>query len=222
MCGVPRNTKGGRTLKLDEASTFKVASRAVKTVYQHVSSPRDAQFRQQREALAQQFRIEHNSGTASEPNEYPFFVGVFDTVAALSSRGSLFVVAAVYIVILLAASWALGQISQNFSYWVFWLILNTVCLLIALYIYTHLKFSFRLEVIWFPVVADSTSYDFFVRNFMTPSSIRMWNIPAMPFQLMSAVLTSNVFRGAIVAHRLQRLGRSIDFNNCGSRATTPT
>jgi hypothetical protein len=52
-------------------------ARGQKRVPTHVSSPRDAQFLDQRKALAQQFRSEHAS--AEDQNAYPFFIGVFDT-----------------------------------------------------------------------------------------------------------------------------------------------
>src|SRR6266700_3110678 len=57
--GIPTQTAPGVPLKRDAASARKLATTAVKSVYQHVSSPRDAQFFEQRRALAGQYRARH-------------------------------------------------------------------------------------------------------------------------------------------------------------------
>lgn len=144
QCGIPTRDRNEHPLKRDEATSFRIASHAVKTVYQHVSSPRDAQFRGQREALARKFREEYGSGDAGEPNAYPFFIGVFDTVAALANRNSLLVLLVMSAALLLLASWLLNLYSQDFWYWLFWLLISTGCILTAMYLYTHLKFAFLL------------------------------------------------------------------------------
>jgi uncharacterized protein YjbI with pentapeptide repeats/uncharacterized protein (DUF2235 family) len=140
--GIPTQNGNGKPLKRDQASARKLATRAVKTVYQHVCSPRDKQFQEQRMALAGQFRSEH----ACSENQYafPFFIGVFDTVAALSDPASLAVLSGVYLALLAAVSLVLGSITETTAYWAAWIGLNTVCVLVAAYVYTHLKFSFRL------------------------------------------------------------------------------
>jgi uncharacterized protein (DUF2235 family) len=141
--GIPTQTSPGVPLKRDAASARKLATTAVKSVYQHVSSPRDAQFFEQRRALAQQYRVRH--ACANTPDTFPFFIGVFDTVAALSNYGSLAILAALYGIALLVASLALGYLTaENAVYWAAWLVFDTVCLAGAAYIFTHLKFSFSL------------------------------------------------------------------------------
>jgi uncharacterized protein (DUF2235 family) len=141
--GIPTQDGNGRPLKRDKASVRKLATRAVKTVYQHVSSPRDMQFFAQRQALAQKFRGEY--ACSDDPSAFPYFIGVFDTVAALSDRAALVVLTAAYVALLTAASFALGSFtSEGAAYWGAWLGFDTICVLIAAYVYTHLKFSFRL------------------------------------------------------------------------------
>lgn len=54
-------------------------------MYQHVSSPRDTAYLEQRKALALQFRTKYGSDVNGTANVNPFFIGVFDTVAALGS-----------------------------------------------------------------------------------------------------------------------------------------
>lgn len=146
LCGIPTTDQKGRSLKRDLSSAQKIASRAVKTVYQHVSSPRDAKYVPQRQVLAKLFRADYRSASGydnTDPNTYPFFVGVFDTVAALSNYGSLFILGVAYLFAISAASTALAFYSFDFWYWFSWLAVDTFLLLLALYVYTHLKFSFR-------------------------------------------------------------------------------
>lgn len=143
LSGIPTQESKDKPLKRDDASARKLATRAVKSVYQHVSSPRDAQFLDQRKALAQQFRSEH--ACSEDQSAYPFFIGVFDTVAALSDLGSLLVLAGVYLALLAAVSFLLQWLTgESGGYWAAWIALGTVCVLVSAYIYTHLKFSFRL------------------------------------------------------------------------------
>ena len=86
LCGVPTTMADGRTpLFRDAGSTREIAREAVKKVYQHVSSPRDTAYIEQRKALALQFRQRYGSDQSGTPNVNPFFIGVFDTVAALGS-----------------------------------------------------------------------------------------------------------------------------------------
>jgi hypothetical protein len=143
LSGIPTQEGKDKPLKRDDASARRLATRAVKTVYQHVSSPRDAQFLDQRKALAQQFRTAH--ACSEDQSAYPFFIGVFDTVAALSDRGSLLVLAAGYLVLLAVVSFLLQWLTaESATYWAAWVTLCTGCLLVAAYIYTHLKFAFQL------------------------------------------------------------------------------
>src|SRR5450759_1574571 len=133
LSGIPTQEGEDKPLKRDDASARKLATRAVKSVYQHVSSPRDAQFLDQRKALAQQFRSEHAS--AEDQSAYPFFIGVFDTVAALSDLGSLLVLFGVYAVVLGVVSFGLSTTTnESVAYWAAWLALSTVCVLVAAYI----------------------------------------------------------------------------------------
>jgi uncharacterized protein (DUF2235 family) len=104
MCGIPTTMADGTTpLFHDEGSTRKIAKEAVKQVYQHVSSPRDTAYLEQRLALALQFRKKYGSDENGAANVNPFFIGVFDTVAALGSylmSGALLIVGIAIVVLL--------------------------------------------------------------------------------------------------------------------------
>jgi uncharacterized protein (DUF2235 family) len=94
-CGIPTHDKGGGKLKLDVNSSCRIAAYAVKHVYQFTSSRplHDTTSIQRflletRELLATRFRRDYGSAdldNADLANVYPYFIGVFDTVAALGS-----------------------------------------------------------------------------------------------------------------------------------------
>ena len=143
LSGIPTQEGKGKPLRRDDASARKLATRAVKSVYQHVSSPRDSQFLNQRTAMAELFRKEH--ACSKDQSAYPFFIGVFDTVAALSDRGSLLVLTIAYLAALAVLSLGLQWLTHDSAWgWAAWIALATFCILVAAYIYTHLKFSFSL------------------------------------------------------------------------------
>ena len=101
-CGIPTQMKDGKPLKYDARSARRIANEAVRKVYQHTSSwdqaratARQKELLAQREALAARFRKQYasagtpNPETPDPPNVYPYFVGVFDTVASLSNPVAL-------------------------------------------------------------------------------------------------------------------------------------
>jgi hypothetical protein len=108
FCGIPRRLPGGGPLPMDILGSRRLAERAVKDVYQFCSSYDKTKvgkylrfMLETREAIAAKFRIEHNSSVFNKDSEkanvFPYFVGVFDTVAALGHRGlGVVVVSAVF------------------------------------------------------------------------------------------------------------------------------
>jgi uncharacterized protein (DUF2235 family) len=116
LCGVPTTMPDGRTpLYRDAGSTRKIAKEALRKVYQHVSSPRDSAYLDQRKALALQFRGKYGCDADDAPNANAFFVGVFDTVAALGS----YLLSAV-LVIGWAVVIAIISYAQSFFFFSFW------------------------------------------------------------------------------------------------------
>jgi uncharacterized protein (DUF2235 family) len=94
FCGVPTRDVGGRPLKRDIKNIKRIASEAVKQVYQHtesvqvINNDREKELLTQRSILADRFRQAYGSGDSTgdrKPNVYPYFVGVFDTVASLAN-----------------------------------------------------------------------------------------------------------------------------------------
>jgi uncharacterized protein (DUF2235 family) len=105
FCGIPRKLPGNAALPMDEKGSRALAEIAVKDVYQFCSSykpgesPRKDFLLSTREAIAKKFRKEHgcSSGAGGEEkaNVFPYFIGAFDTVAALGHKGLFSLVVAV-------------------------------------------------------------------------------------------------------------------------------
>lgn len=145
LCGVPTKMPDGSPLRRDVATTTKIAREAVKSIYQHVSSPSDKVYLPQRIALAARFRRKYGSDVDSASNSAPFFIGVFDTVASLGSY------------ILSAAMIAGGVLTtllvsflQSFFLFPLWPTflwsLGAIGLLAAVgYVWTHVKYTTNLE-----------------------------------------------------------------------------
>jgi T6SS, Phospholipase effector Tle1-like, catalytic domain len=105
-CGIPRHLPDGTPLQLDLKGSRALAEHAVKDVYQFCSSYERAKIgsyltfmMRTRDAIAAKFRSEHGSSVikdgAEQANVFPYFIGVFDTVAALGNKwlGPIVVVA---------------------------------------------------------------------------------------------------------------------------------
>jgi hypothetical protein len=96
-CGVPRQRPGGAPLRRDPKSARQLAEHAVKDVYQFCSSynrreigPYRKFIMETRDKIAVQFREQHGCSVTVDgverPNAFPYFIGVFDTVAALGHK----------------------------------------------------------------------------------------------------------------------------------------
>ena len=162
MCGIP-TASGGKPLLRDVGSSTKLAARAVKTVYQHVSSPRDEKYVEQRSELAAAFRQKYGANDpddAKEPNAYPFFIGVFDTVASLSNTGSLIILCLGYFALHIGLAVALAYAFPPFQFWYWfgWIAVWTACAVVASYVYTHLKFAWRVPGQFFWDVIHLTTF----------------------------------------------------------------
>jgi hypothetical protein len=154
-CGIPRHLPGGAPLRLDVEGSRELAEHAVKDVYQFCSSYDRAkvgaylQFMlRTRDAIATKFRGEHGcsvtNGAAEQANVFPYFIGVFDTVAALGNKwlAPLIIVVVITIPIGLhflgawlepAYPWA-GKIARDVGY-------MSVFLALLVYLKNYLKIA---------------------------------------------------------------------------------
>ena len=102
----------------DVAGSKKLAKYAVKHVYQFTSSRKKYEatayqkfLLQTRERLAMRFRMDclaFDPAHPIHPNNYPYFVGVFNTVAALGSLAQATHFAVVYVIGAAVGSWFLS------------------------------------------------------------------------------------------------------------------
>jgi uncharacterized protein (DUF2235 family) len=145
LCGIPTTMKDGSPLRRDPKTTKAIASEAVKTVYQHVSSPKDTKYLGQRRALAARFRARHHSDLDGAANEVPYFIGVFDTVAALGSLGLLMVLGILALGFAALASWLLSLLGLSFVRWFSILGVAAIGAGVIGFLRTYLKFATDLE-----------------------------------------------------------------------------
>lgn len=90
LCGVPVVDADGKSIPRAGKALRRIAEEAVHTVYEHGAGHPRAKYEDEREEQARRFRNKYSTQN-SEKNErgdiVPYFIGVFDTVAALGSTG---------------------------------------------------------------------------------------------------------------------------------------
>jgi uncharacterized protein (DUF2235 family) len=160
-CGVPSHMPDGSPIKRDPASSQALATYAVRSVYQFGSSKKGDPYKEDRYELARRFRREHRSGDDQRSNAAPYFIGVWDTVAALGAswtRLSLFAIGLIGVIALLAFGIAyllshtiLGSLLSVELFWrsFWWLIAGLAIIGAVAYLYTHVKFATGLSRPWY-------------------------------------------------------------------------
>lgn len=87
LCGVPTQDGRGNAMPRQGSRLRAIANEAVRCVYEHGAGRKRAAFEPEREEKARRFRAKYAAGTTEASNVVPYFIGVFDTVAALGSKG---------------------------------------------------------------------------------------------------------------------------------------
>ena len=168
-CGIPTHYPDGTRLKLDVRSSKNVAAYAVKHIYQYATSrrPEHSNWYQKfqletRRRIAERFRREYRSADEKDPglaNEHPYFIGVFDTVAALGSfRKSVMLAIGFLFLAAIVALYIVSTVPAGFFNWIpfmewlvpYWqwlylylaFIAGAVLYSIGAFIYTHVKWDF--------------------------------------------------------------------------------
>lgn len=167
LCGVPTVDAEGNPIVRYGSDLRKIADEAVHTVYEHGAGRERGKgvFEAEREEQARRFRVKYKTQDHPELNQrgnvVPYFIGVFDTVAALGSSGRQLIV--VWVAILLTALVVAGLISwaASFSLLVFGALLAIVAIGIGVYLY---KTRFKI-----------------IRNFPQEGDVR-WHLAAWRFK----------------------------------------
>ena len=145
LCGVPTTMADGTTpLFRDDGSTRKIAKEAVKKVYQHVGSPKDTAYLEQRKALALQFRKKYGSDENGSANAGPFFIGVFDTVAALGSTPLLVALVVAVVSIIALFSYVQSLFLLPFLPVMLWSLGVSLLIAAVWYLVTHVQYAIGL------------------------------------------------------------------------------
>jgi uncharacterized protein (DUF2235 family) len=87
LCGVPTKTPDGPLMRYRKA-VKDIAWEAVDTVLEHGAGHPREEFEAERLELARRFQVKYGSGDGSDSNAAAYFIGVFDTVAALGASGT--------------------------------------------------------------------------------------------------------------------------------------
>jgi hypothetical protein len=132
-CGIPRHLPDGSPPRRDPKSIHKLAEHAVKNVYQFCPSYSRKETRgyrlfllETRDAIAAQFRKQHGSlqiaNDVERANVVPYFIGVFDTVAALGHKYLGPTLVALSIALLFGLHYLGGVLEPTFPWagWVAW------------------------------------------------------------------------------------------------------
>src|SRR6266542_1283724 len=165
MCGVPVRDKEGKPLRKDEKTTRRVAEEGVKKVYQQTESrktfrtERERELNSQRDELAHRFRRKYASANPVDPNKanvYPYFIGAFDTVAAVARplvATSMFLVA--LLILALLSSVIPNWLGFHFGFWIWFLGLGGLGLLTVFFILAvslvRVEFGLPRTRKWWPV-----------------------------------------------------------------------
>lgn len=158
LCGIPTRYKTGDPLLRDEKTARRIAKEAVKKVYQHTESRKTFRTQRlkelfsQREELGRRFRERYASNDATRPNNanvYPYFIGVFDTVASLAEpvlAVSLFLAAILFLAL---PTWGIvSWLGSDVRFWTWFAALAGGGILLAgLSLLTSLiRFEFGLPI----------------------------------------------------------------------------
>jgi uncharacterized protein (DUF2235 family) len=140
LCGVPVKDAEGKPIPRAGRALRQIADEAVHDVYDHGASAERAKLESEREEKARRFRVKYGtedeeSGQNQRANAPPYFIGVFDTVAALGAAGikriGILLGAAVGLAVAASiGAWVLSALSPLNFWWSF------VCMLAAAGLFT--------------------------------------------------------------------------------------
>jgi hypothetical protein len=128
LCGVPTHASNaaGQPFRRFGRDARLVAERAVHQVYEHGAGYPRADFEAERDELARRFRVEFGSDDQGKTNACPYFIGVFDTVAALGASGwkRIGIIAGLVIAAALGVA-AVASLTFVLPGWLLWRLLAT-------------------------------------------------------------------------------------------------
>lgn len=169
-CGVPTEVDG-QPIKRDLVTCRAIAREAVVDVYQHGSGKTEDtvksddktdtnrekvdRFKQQRSELAAKFRQRYKSDSRGMSNTVPYFIGVWDTVAALGASWPRliafwsFAAALVWggLTIMWKLGWVLPQTETYWS-WVIGMLILLASVALVGYLSSHIRYTTQTSFNW--------------------------------------------------------------------------
>jgi uncharacterized protein (DUF2235 family) len=138
LCGVPVKDAEGNPIPRAGRALRKIADEAVHYVYEHGAGRERAKYEPEREEKARRFRVKYGTedsetGHNARGNAPPYFIGVFDTVAALGASGIKRVIILLFAAtgiagVAAAVAWLLAFL--HLGYWrSFWCVISVLGLL---------------------------------------------------------------------------------------------
>lgn len=135
LCGIPTTDGDGNPLPKHTSKTRAIANEAVVEVYEYGAGGTAKTHFKAKHELGRRFRMKYGSGDNERANVYPYFVGVFDTVASLGSKGIIrFLISAFLILVALSVLSGLSYLTSwllPLSYWVSFGAVGSLSLLYA-------------------------------------------------------------------------------------------
>lgn len=118
LCGVPTHDGTGKLLPRSGKALRAIAEEAVTRVYDHGAGKPRSEYEDEREELARRFRQKYGSGGDTVADVHPYFIGVFDAVAALGlpTLPRLALTGAM-LASLAAASWMIARLGHELMNW---------------------------------------------------------------------------------------------------------
>lgn len=133
LCGIPTTDGDGNLFPKHTSKTRAIAHEAVVKVYEYGAGGAAKIHFKAKHELGRRFRIKYGSGDGHGANVYPYFVGVFDTVASLGSKGIIrFLISAFLTLLALGAIASLSYLASwllPLSYWVSFGVIGSLSLL---------------------------------------------------------------------------------------------
>lgn len=151
LCGVPTIDENGTPIPRGGSALRKIADEAVHTVYEHGAGHPRAKYEEEREEQARRFRVKYKTQDDPIKNErgdvVPYFIGVFDTVAALGSTGfKKFSMIAITAIVSVALLYSASAIVDWLFVWGFWWVFLALAFLSALAAFLY-SYQLRVKVI---------------------------------------------------------------------------
>jgi hypothetical protein len=127
LCGIPMHDGKGGPLPRAGKALRAIAEEAVTKVYDHGAGKPRCEYEDEREELARRFRSKYGSGDEHTATEYPYFIGLFDAVAALGlPTAPRLLLAGILLAITAGMLWVVAQLAHSKLGWevgaTFWIV----------------------------------------------------------------------------------------------------